>query len=53
MSQSDREGYKGYLLLLNPFTGIWYISKDGTHISSAESFERAKQIVNELMERPA
>ena len=50
MSNDDRTAYKGYLLLLNPFSGIWYIAKGGTHISSADSYERAKEIVDNVSE---
>jgi hypothetical protein len=45
---TDREAYKGYYLLYNPFVSTWYISKDGQHISSAGNRPEAHMIVDEL-----
>jgi len=46
----DRQTYRGYYILLNPFTGVWYISKETYHIASAGSFNEAMAIVDDLLE---
>lgn len=49
MTRKDREAYRGYYILLNPFTGVWYISKETYHIGSAGSLEEAKAAVDALV----
>jgi hypothetical protein len=41
--------YRGYLVTRNPFSGVWYVSKDGAHISSAESDSEAKRTIDTLV----
>lgn len=40
--------YKGFILTRNFVDGVWYISKGGHRIGSADSLERAKAAIDEL-----
>ena len=40
--------FKGYLVKLNPLTGLWAISKDGFHIGTASSELDAKVTIELL-----
>jgi len=41
--------YRGYLIIHNPIRDDWRIAKDGFHIAYAETLERAKAIVDQLV----
>lgn len=43
------EAYKRYLINKNPFDGMFYVSKDGTHIASFKTLEEAKKAIDELI----
>ena len=45
----DRFAYRGYYIVKNPMTEIWYVSKGGTHITSASSLLSAEQEIDLLL----
>ena len=43
------QAYKGYLIHHNPIRDDYCISKGGFHISYAETMDRAKEIIDQLV----
>lgn len=42
--------YRGYLIVTSPIWGDVYISKDGFKIGPTDSIEKAKKIIDELLD---
>ena len=40
--------YKGYLMCRNPLNGLWWIEKDGQHISYVTDEAHAKHTIDAL-----
>jgi len=46
----DREAYRRYYIIKSLSTDTWYVSKDGTHITSAPSLDAAKREIDALLD---
>lgn len=45
----DSMTYRGYVIQLNMFNGVFYISRGGHHISSAKTLDEAKRMIDEVL----
>lgn len=45
----DSMAYRGYVIKLNMFSGVFYISREGHHISSAKTLDEAKRLIDEVL----
>lgn len=50
LSKTTEWAHRGYLIRLNPTLDLYYISKDGAHIGSAQSLEGARAEINALLD---
>lgn len=49
---TDDTPYKGYLVRLNPFDGLYRVSRDGFHIATATTPDEARNIIDGLTPAP-
>ncbi|MHA1169957.1 MAG: hypothetical protein ACTSRU_19180 [Candidatus Hodarchaeales archaeon] len=46
ITEKSDEAYKGYLIKYNLFQDMFYVSKGGSHITSAKTLEKAKKEID-------